>query len=88
VYQDAQLRKARPFEQMRRRCVVIVPTDEDLVARRQKQEDEGEKNIPDEALNEMKGYSSFYQCCGSAFIFDPDPDLAFFRLNTDPDPGF
>jgi hypothetical protein len=62
VYQDAQLRKARPFEQMRRRCVVIVPTDEDLVARRQKQEDEGEKNIPDEALNEMKGFSSFFIC--------------------------
>ena len=55
MYQDAQLRKARPFEQMQRRCVVIVPTDEELQARRKKQEEEGEKNIPDEAVNEMKG---------------------------------
>ena len=73
MYQDAQLRKARPFEQMRRRCVVIVPTDEDLVARRQKQEDEGEKNIPDEALNEMKGFSSFFISVADPHSFDPDP---------------
>jgi hypothetical protein len=73
VYQDAQLRKARPFEQMRRRCVVIVPTDEDLVARRQKQEDEGEKNIPDEALNEMKGLSSYLARVADPHSFDPDP---------------
>ena len=36
-------------------CVVVVPTDEDYKTRCKKQEEDGEKNIPEEAVNEMKG---------------------------------
>jgi len=59
VYVDAQLRKARPFEKMKRKCVVIVPTHENWEERRKKQEDEGERNIPDDAVNEMKANIAF-----------------------------
>lgn len=67
VYGDAQLRKVRPFEQMKRRCVVIVPTDEELQARRKKQEEEGEKNIPDDAVNEMKANMALPAADSKAF---------------------
>jgi len=59
VYVDAQLRKARPFEKMKRKCVVLVPTNEDWEARRKKQEEEGERNIPEDAVNEMKANIAF-----------------------------
>jgi len=35
--------------------VVVVPTDEDYKARCKAQEDAGSKDIPDEAIMEMKG---------------------------------
>ncbi|XP_023345250.1 heterogeneous nuclear ribonucleoprotein U-like protein 1 [Eurytemora carolleeae] len=59
VYVDAQLRKARPFEKMKRMCVVMVPSDEEMAKRRKQQEEEGEMNIPDEACNEMKANIAF-----------------------------
>jgi hypothetical protein len=63
---------------MKRRCVVIVPTDEELQARRKKQEEEGEKNIPDEAVNEMKGTAGTSVVDPNSFFSDSDPQNFFF----------
>ena len=63
MYVDAQLRKARPFEKMKRMCVVMVPSDEEMGNRRKQQDAEGEMNIPDEACNEMKG---LFKACSPA----------------------
>ena len=57
MYVDAQVRKARPFEKMNRKLVVVCPSDEEWKLRREKQDTEGEKNIPDDSVNEMKGKS-------------------------------
>jgi len=54
VYPNAQKRKARPFEGFQRRSVVVVPTDEVYKERCQAQEAGGCKDIPDEAIMEMK----------------------------------
>ena len=59
MYVDAQVRKARPFEKMNRKLVVVCPSDEEWKLRREKQDTEGEKNIPDDSVNEMKGKSMF-----------------------------
>jgi len=69
VYVDAQLRKARPFEKFGRKLVVVCPSEEDWQARRAKQEEEGEKNIPDESVNEMKANIAFpdEKTCESIF---------------------
>merc|ERR1719347_1011080 len=54
VYPNAQKRKARPFEGFQRKCVVVVPEDEEYKSRCKAQEDAGCKDIPDEAIMEMK----------------------------------
>jgi len=54
VFPNAQRRKARPFQGYVRRCVVVVPSDEDYKARVKAQEESQEKDIPDEAIMEMK----------------------------------
>merc|ERR1740123_2040856 len=54
VYGNAQKRKSRPFEGFQRRAVVLVPSDEDYKARCKAQEDAGSKDIPDDAIMEMK----------------------------------
>jgi len=55
VFANAQKRKSRPFTGfMARRCVVVVPTDEEYKARVKNQEEAGCKDIPDEAIMEMK----------------------------------
>jgi len=53
-YPNAQKRKARPFEGFQRRSVVVVPTDDTYKERCQAQETAGCKDIPDEAIMEMK----------------------------------
>merc|ERR1719325_175741 len=53
-YPNAQKRKARPFEGFQRRSVVVVPTDDTYKERCQAQEAAGGKDIPDEAIMEMK----------------------------------
>eukprot|EP00088_Acartia_fossae_P054648 TRINITY_DN6298_c0_g2_i13.p1 TRINITY_DN6298_c0_g2~~TRINITY_DN6298_c0_g2_i13.p1 ORF type:complete len:705 (-),score=257.78 TRINITY_DN6298_c0_g2_i13:235-2349(-) len=59
VYVDAQVRKARPFEQYQRKAVVIVPPTEEWTKRREAQKEGGDNTIPDDALNEMKANISF-----------------------------
>ena len=59
MYVDAQVRKARPFEQYQRKAVVIVPPTEDWEKRREAQKEGGDNTIPDDALNEMKGIFLF-----------------------------
>merc|ERR1719410_3209257 len=54
VYPNAQKRKARPFEGFQRRSVVVVPSDETYKERCTAQEAAGCKDIPDEAIMEMK----------------------------------
>merc|ERR1719341_2608651 len=54
VFPNAQKRKARPFEGFVRRCVVVVPSDADYKARVKAQETAGCKDIPDDAIMEMK----------------------------------
>ena len=55
VFPNAQKRKARPFEGVVRKCVVVVPSDDDYKARVKAQEEAGCKDIPDDAIMEMKG---------------------------------
>lgn len=56
VFANAQKRKSRPFTgYATRRVVVVVPTDEEYKARLKSQEEAGNKDIPDEAIMEMKG---------------------------------
>merc|ERR1712223_1292759 len=54
VYPNAQNRKVRPFEGMIRKAIVIVPSDEDYKARIEAQEKEETKDVPDNAVMEMK----------------------------------
>merc|ERR1719225_773485 len=54
VYGNAQKRKSRPFEGFKRRAVVLVPSDDDYKARCKAQEDAGCKDIPEDAIMEMK----------------------------------
>lgn len=55
VYASAQRRKMRPFEGFKRRAVVLVPTDEEFKSRIAKREKEEGKDVPDNAVLEMKG---------------------------------
>ena len=55
VYPNAQRRKVRPFEGMVRRAVVIVPSEEDYKTRVEAQEKAESKDVPDNAVMEMKG---------------------------------
>ncbi|EGV94946.1 Heterogeneous nuclear ribonucleoprotein U-like protein 1 [Cricetulus griseus] len=59
VYGSAQRRKMRPFEGFQRKAIVICPTDEDLKDRTIKRTDEEGKDVPDYAVLEMKGASSY-----------------------------
>ena len=58
VYPTAQKRKARPFEGFQRRAVVVLPSDETYKERLEAQTAAGNKDIPDEAIMEMKGIVS------------------------------
>ncbi len=55
MYPNAQRRKVRPFEGMSRRAVVIVPSEEEYKARVEAQEKAESKDVPDNAVMEMKG---------------------------------
>ena len=48
----------RPFEGFQRIAVVIVPTDEEYKKRRELQQKDEGKDVPDEAILEMKGRSA------------------------------
>jgi len=54
VFANAQKRKVRPFEGMVRKAVVIVPSEEDYKARIEAQEKAECKDVPDNAVMEMK----------------------------------
>ena len=49
----------RPFEGMIRKAIVIVPSDEDYKARIEAQEKEETKDVPDNAVMEMKGINNY-----------------------------
>ena len=55
VFANAQKRKVRPFEGMTRKAIVIVPSEEDYKARIEAQEKAQCKDVPDNAVMEMKG---------------------------------
>merc|ERR1719259_1475413 len=55
VYPTAQRRKMMGFAGCHRRAVVICPTDDDLKRRTAKREAEEGKDVPDEAVLQMKG---------------------------------
>jgi len=67
VFPNAQRRKARPFQGYVRRCVVVVPSDEDYKARVKAQEESQDKDIPDEAIMEMKANFTLPDCEDPAF---------------------
>lgn len=54
VYPSAQRRKMRPFEGFQRKAVVIVPSDDEYKKRREAQQKEEGKDVPDDAILEMK----------------------------------
>jgi len=54
VFANAQKRKVRPFEGMQRKAIVIVPSEEDFKARTEAQEKAECKDVPDNAVMEMK----------------------------------
>uniref|UniRef100_A0AAZ3SS54 Uncharacterized protein n=1 Tax=Oncorhynchus tshawytscha TaxID=74940 RepID=A0AAZ3SS54_ONCTS len=54
VYGSAQRRKMRPFEGFQRKAIVICPTEEDFKERTLRQTDEQGKDVPDQAVLEMK----------------------------------
>jgi len=59
VYVDAQVRKARPFQQFKRKCVVVVPSTEEWDRRKTLQKESEDATIPDDAMGEMKANISF-----------------------------
>ncbi|XP_045580850.1 heterogeneous nuclear ribonucleoprotein U-like protein 1 isoform X1 [Salmo salar] len=54
VYGSAQRRKMHPFGGFQRKAIVICPTDEDFKERTLRQTDEQGKDVPDQAVLEMK----------------------------------
>ena len=64
MYVDAQVRKARPFQQFKRKCVVVVPTTEEWERRKTLQKESEDATIPDDAMGEMKGED----CCFSRLL--------------------
>lgn len=58
VFANAQKRKVRPFEGMQRKAIVIVPSEEDFKARTEAQEKAECKDVPDNAVMEMKGITT------------------------------
>ena len=45
----------RPFEGFTSKAIVLVPTDEEFLKRVEKRTKEEGKDVPDHAVNEMKG---------------------------------
>nr|KAG5689769.1 hypothetical protein BaRGS_031170 [Batillaria attramentaria] len=54
VYASARRRKMQPFEGFQRKAVVVVPTEEEFKSRVEKREKEEGKEIPENAVLEMK----------------------------------
>lgn len=55
VFPSAQRRKMRPFEDFKRKAVVVIPSDAEFKRRiEQRAKDEG-KEVPERAVLEMKG---------------------------------
>jgi len=54
VYPSAQRRKMRAFEGFQRKAVVVCPTDEELTERTAKRESDEGKDVPEDAVLEMK----------------------------------
>ena len=57
MYASARRRKMQPFEGFQRKAVVVLPTDEVFKNRVKERTDEEGKDIPESAVNEMKGKS-------------------------------
>lgn len=58
----------RGFGDFKRIAVVVIPEDEEFKQRYDKKIEIEGKEVPDTAVNEMKG-SFFYLCCFFMFIF-------------------
>ena len=71
VFANAQKRKVRPFEGMQRKAIVIVPSEEDFKARTEAQEKAECKDVPDNAVMEMKGIAKTF-LSKSRYFFNID----------------
>merc|ERR1719422_1992304 len=80
VYPSAQKRKARPFEGFQRRAVVVVPNDETYKERVAAQTAAGNKDIPDEAIMEMKANYALPEDESDAVV-PMFKDVVFTELN-------
>jgi len=80
VYPSAQKRKARPFEGFQRRAVVVVPSDDVYKERVAAQTAAGNKDIPDEAIMEMKANYALPEDESDAVV-PMFKDVVFTELN-------
>ncbi len=55
VYASAQRRKMSYFEGYHRKAIVVIPPHHELRKRTAKRSDEMGKEVPDDAINAMKG---------------------------------
>ena len=59
---------------MQRRAVVIIPSEEDYKARLDAQEKAESKDVPDNAVMEMKGIETRHRGVTFLFFFTPRPN--------------